>query len=327
MNRIKQIPSQCKSCGGQIEQLDKNTYRCVHCDSLYYISTSTVRKVGVHISIKTFVIRMAIAIIALIAIALIAYQAYTVSLVEDASRFSIAFRDFLLDVYDKPVANIDDEDLARIKYLRIERIKKCYHFTYSFEDYYDYIPTEFENHTETVMIKESIQDFSPSNIQYLSGLTRLELYTNSWHNYVLPEGNQLRSIICISRADISRCGSSPFFEKVNPNTLEEISIYSEENLDEDRYILQDIQAVKHLTLERLVCDDPAIFKDFNQLTELYLLYPVIEEADAYEIIESILQCPELERFVIEGKAAWYLSEDEWNTLQKTYDKKIELVRK
>ncbi len=327
MKNKRHVPSQCESCGGQIEQIDKNTYKCTHCDTRYYVSTTTMRKVGVHIPIKTLVIRITVAIVALIAIALIAYQSYTVSLVKDASRFSVAFRDFLLDVYDKPVANINDEDLAKIKYLRIERIKKCYHFTYSFEDYYDYKTEEFENHTKTVMIKKSIEDFSPSNIQYLTGLTRLELYTNSWHNYVLPEGNQLRSIICISRADISRYGSSPFFEKVNPNTLEEIAIYSEENLNEDRYILQDIQTVKHLTLERLVYDDPAMFKDFNQLTELYLLYPVIEEDYTYEIIETTLQCPALKRFVIEGKAAWYLSDEEWDSLQATYGNKIIIERK
>jgi hypothetical protein len=56
------------------------------------------------------------------------------------SRFSVAFRDFLLEVYNKPVVDINDEDLAQIKYLRIERQKKTYHFTYSFEDYYDYTP-------------------------------------------------------------------------------------------------------------------------------------------------------------------------------------------
>ena len=325
MNKKRQVPSQCEACGGQIEQIDKNTYKCTHCDTKYYVSTTTLRKIGVHIPIKTLVIRMAMAIVALIAIALIAYQAYTVSLVQDASRFSVAFRDFLLDVYDKPVANIDDEDLAKIKYLRIERIKKCYYFTYSFEDYYDYKPEEFENHTETVMIKKSIEDFSPSNIQYLTGLTRLEIYTNSWHNYVLPEGNHLRSVVC--RADISRYGTSAFFEKINPDTLEEIAIYSEENLNEDRYIFQDIKTVQNLTLERLVYDDPAMFKDFNQLTELYLLYPVINEDNAYEVIEAALQCPKLERFVIEGKAAWYLSDEEWNSLQATYGNKIIIERK
>ncbi len=327
MTKKRHVPSQCEACGGQIEQIDKNTYKCIHCDTKYYVSTTTVRKVGIHIPMKTLVIRMAVAIVALVTIALIVYQAYTVSLVEDASRFSVAFRDFLLDVYDKPVANVNDEDLAKIKYLRIERIKKCYHFTYSFEDYYDYTPEEFQCHTKTVMIKESIQDFSPSNIQYLTGLTRLELYTNSWHNYVLPEENQLRSIICVCRADISRYGASTFFQKINPDTLEEIAIYSEENLDEDRYILQDIKTVKELTLERLVYNDPAMFKDFNQLTELHLLYPVISEEHAYEMLEATLQCPKLEHFVIEGKAAWYLSDEEWNTLQATYGKRIEIERK
>lgn len=325
MNDRRYVPSQCESCGGQIERINQNTYKCTHCDSMYYVSTSTVRKVGVHIPIKSLVIRMAVATVALILIALIAYQVYTTILVRDASRFSVAFRDFLLEVYDKPVANINNEDLSQIKYLRIERLKKSYYFTYSFKDYYDYEPEEFENHTETVVIKEGVADFSPSNVQYFTGLTRLELYADSWHNYVLPDQNNLRGIVC--RADVSRYGNSTFFERINPDTLQEVSLYSEENLDEDRYILEDIKTVQILTLQRLVHDDPGMFKEFTQLKELYLLYPVIEEGDAYEMIEATLQCPELERFVIEGKAAWYLSEQEWSSLQNTYGEKIEMERK
>lgn len=152
MKNKRRVPSQCEACGGQIQQIDKNTYRCTHCHNTYYISTTTVKKVKIHIPVKTIAIRIAIAMAALITIALLIYQIYTASLVMNASRFSIAFRDFLLEVYDKPVLAINDEDFAKIKYLRIERIKSCYHFTYSFEDYYDYEPAEFESHTKTVII-------------------------------------------------------------------------------------------------------------------------------------------------------------------------------
>ena len=325
MNNPKSAPSRCESCGGQIEKISPNTYKCMHCDSEYYISTSTLRKIGVHIPAIKLLIIISMATVALIIVALIAYHIHTTFLVRDASRFSVAFRDFLMEVYNKPVVNINDGDLEQIKYLRIERQKKTYHFTYSFEDYYDYTPKDFENHTKTVMIKESIDDFSPSNIQYLTGLTRLELYVDSWHNFVLPSHNQLRSIIC--QAKVSRYGKSTFFEMTNPDTLEEVALYSEENLDEDRYILEDIHTVKSLTLERLVYDDPYMFKDFTRLKELYLLYPVMEESHTYELIEAILQCPELERIVIEGKAAWYLSEEEWNSLQNAYGERIEIERK
>ncbi len=319
------IPSQCESCGGEIKQIDQNTYQCMHCDSQYYVSTRTVKTIGLHIPIKKMVITTSAVITAFVVITLIVYQAYTTILVKDASRFSVAFRDFLLEVYDKPVANINSDDLSQIKYLRIERIKKSYHFTYSFEDYYNYNPEEFESHTNTVVIKKSIEDFSPSNLQYFTGLVRVELYTNSWHNYMLPEHNKLRSIVC--RSDVSRYGNSAFFEKINPTTLCEIVLYSEDALDEDRYILDDIKTVQTLTLQRLIYDQPDMFKDFHHLKELHLLYPIIPQEHAYEIIDATLQCPELEKLVIEGKAAWYLSDAEWNSLQKTYGNRIKIERK
>ncbi len=326
MNKGKNVPTRCEACGGQLERIDKNTYKCIHCDSKYYVSTTTLRKIGVHIPVKTIVIRLAMAIVGVIVAGVLIYQLYTAILVKDASRFSVAFRDFLLEVYDKPVADINQEDLARIKYLRIERIKKSYHFTYSFEDYYAYESAEaFAQCTETVVIKEEIMDFSPSNLQYFTGLTRLELYTDSWHNYMLPKQNQLRSIICCT--DVSRYGNSTFFENINPDTLEEVVVYSEENIDEDRYLLEDIKTVRNLGLERLVCDDPDMFRDFAQLEQLYLWYPVIEEDAVYEMVEGTLQCPNLKRLVIEGKAAWYLTDEEWALLQKTYGDRVELERK
>lgn len=326
MSNIKRVPTQCESCGGQLERVDKNTYKCIHCDSKYYVSTTTLHKVGVHIPVKTIVIRLAIAIVGVIVAGVLAYLLYTAVLVKDASRFSVAFRDFLLRVYDKPVVDIQEEDLAQIKYLRIERQKGSYRFTYSFEDYYDYVDMEaFERCTETVAIKESITDFSPSNVQYFTGLTRLELYTDSWHNYVLPEQNQLRSIVCCT--DVSRYGNSTFFERINPDTLEEVVVYSEEDMDEDRYLLEDIKTVRNLTLERLVYDDPNMFKDFEQLEQLYLLYPVIPEDAVYEMVEGALQCPNLKRLVIEGKAAWYLTDEQWAQLQETYGNRVELERK
>lgn len=326
MTKMRPVPDRCDSCGGQLERLNKNTYKCMHCDSEYYVSTTTLRKVGVHIPVKTIVIRLAMAIVGLIVAGVLAYQLYTAVLVKDASRFSVAFREFLLDVYDKPVADIDKEDLSRIKYLRIERIKKSYHFTYSFEDYYDYENKEdFAQSTNTIVINAAVIDFSPSNVQYFTGLTRLELYTDSWHNYVLPEQNELRCIVC--RADVSRYGYSAFFERINPDTLEELFIYSEENIDEDRYLLEDIVTVQNLMLERLVLDDPEMFQNFTQLEQLYLMYPVIEEDAVFETVEGVLQCPKLKRFVIEGKAAWYLTDEEWALLQETYGDTVELERK
>lgn len=125
MQRVKYIPTQCESCGGELERINKNTYCCIHCDSKYYVSTTTLRKVGVHIPVKSIILKLTIAIIALVIAGVVAYQLYTVALVKDASRFSVVFRDFLLEVYDKPVADIKEEDFAQIKYLRIER--KCFH--------------------------------------------------------------------------------------------------------------------------------------------------------------------------------------------------------
>lgn len=267
-------------------------------------------------------IKMTVVVIALIVMILLAYQFFAGNMVREDDRFSGVFKEFLSEVYDKPLARVNEEDLFQIKYLRIEQTSKSYSFIYSFQDYYHYEPMEFETYKETVVIQQGEESYSPSDLQYFTGLTRLELYTDSWYTYVLPKQNILRSIVCMS--DVSGYENSAFFEKINPDTLQEVVLYSGENLEDDAYILKDINMVRSLTLQRLVCDNPNMFKEFSQLEELCLLYPEISPDKVFETVEAILQCPELKRFMIEGGAAWYLSEEEWNYFEDTYGDRVEI---
>ena len=219
---LKEKPKACTSCGGELAQISPYEYQCTSCGRTYYISADRLHKVSVKLSMGQIILLCVMAAILVGAVSVVGYQYYTGRMVQSASRFSVAFRDFLMEVYEKPVADINEDDLSRMKYLRIER-SKGYEFTYSFQDYYDFPDREsFEKTCETIVIETSKEDFSPTNVQYFTGLTRLELYTDAWENYVLPEENVIRGIYCVD--GLSRYGTPQFFSRVNPDTLEEVAI-------------------------------------------------------------------------------------------------------
>ena len=127
----------CVSCGGQLERKNPYLYQCSSCKRTYYISANRKHRISVRLSAGRVILFCAIAAIVITALAMMGYQYYTGRLVVSASRFCVVFRDFLIEAYEKPVAEIRAEDLARIRYLKIERDKK-YRFTYSYEDYYGF---------------------------------------------------------------------------------------------------------------------------------------------------------------------------------------------
>ncbi|MBQ7776931.1 MAG: hypothetical protein IJ379_13525 [Lachnospiraceae bacterium] len=313
----------CNSCGGQLKQIDRNTYECVSCKSRYHVEGNDRRRISVNLSVKTLVSLMAGVMMIAVLAGIVFYAGYTGKLMGDAARFSVAYRDFLLEAYDKPVAEISAEDLEQLKYLRIER-DGDYLFTYSFEDYYAYSDVkEFEKTLKTIAVDAVYKDYSALDVRFFTGLTRLEIYTGAWQNYMLPEENNIRCILCNNGT--SQYGESTFFERVNSETLEEVRVFEKEELKE-LYFLQDITGVRRLTLERAVLTDADVFGEFDRLEELYLRFPIVEEERAYEIVEGILQCSELKLFYVEGKLAYYLTEEEWKGLEDTYGDRVEILR-
>lgn len=313
----------CTSCGGRLEQKSKYICQCSSCGRGYYTSTERLRRIHLRLSVKKLVIILtAIAMVTGTA-AIMAYEFYTTQLAQSARRFSAAFRDFLLEAYDMPVADIDEEELSRIKYLKIEK-QNAYLFTYSFEDYYDYEDEKIYQQTmETVVVNATTDEFLPADLQYFSGLTRLELYTDAWQNYVLPQKNELRSIYC--RNGFSKVGTPEFFSAVNSNTLEEVVILDADELA-DVSFLADISQVKRLTIDKMPIRDADTFAGLEQLEELTLCYPSIEDENVCEVIESVLRLPALKRLTVEGKTLWYLTDEEWTYLQETYGEKVAFER-
>ena len=127
----------CESCGGSLMQKDPYVFQCSSCGRKYYISADRTHKVSIRLSAGKIILICAALVILVTALAVTGYQFYTGRMVASASRFSVVFRDFLMEVYQKPAAEIHKEDLEKIKYLRIEE-NKGYQFTYGFEDYYTY---------------------------------------------------------------------------------------------------------------------------------------------------------------------------------------------
>lgn len=314
----------CESCGGRLERKSSYIYQCASCGQKYYISADKIHKVSVQLSAGKIILICAAVVMAISAVAVVGYQFYTERLVVSASRFCVVFRDFLMEAYQKPAAEISKEDLARIKYLKIE-LDKGYRFTYSYEDYYDYENREqYEKTLSIITIQGSKSDFSPSNIEYFTGLTRLELYTEAWENYVLPEENKLRCIYCLD--GLSRYGTPQFFTRINPDTLEEVAILGADGL-KDFSFLDNLKGIKRFTLENATIPDKNLFHPLSSLEELNLCYVRLEEDKASETIEQFLTLPSLKRFYIEGTAAWYISNDQWSQWEQTYDGQIVLERK
>ncbi len=317
-------PRLCTSCGGRLERKNPYLYQCTSCKRTYYISADRAHRVTVQVSAGRLVVACAVAAIIIAAVAMTGYQLYTGHLVASASRFSVVFRDFLMEAYKKPVAEVSPGDLAGIKYLKIEKGKK-YRFTYGYEDYYSFPDKgRFEDTLQTVEISGRTDDFSPSNVQYFTGLTRLELYTGGWENYILPKENVLQGIFCVD--GMSKYGTPQFFSAVNPDTLTEVGILKAEGR-KDFSFMEDLRGVRRLVMSDAKLEDSAIFDGFEDLEELYLYYVVMEEEDAAAIIEGLLSLPSLKHFYIEGKTAWYITKEQWEKWEKMYGNRISLERK
>lgn len=315
--------TQCASCGGQLVQKDPYTLECASCGRTYYISANRTHKVSVRLSAGKMILICSLAAIAVTGAAVAGYQYYTGRLVQSASRFCATFRDFLMEAYEKPIADIGEEDLQKIKYLKIEKEKE-YKFTYSFEDYYEYRDeAAFEDTLNTIWVDGSKEDFSPTNVQYFTGLTRLELYTEAWENYVLPEDNVLRGIYCLD--GLSKYGTPQFFSRVNPKTLEEVAVMEAKHL-EDFSFMEDLKGIKSLVIHEAVLKNGDMFQGFDSLENLVLYQVDMEEEDAEGIVEQLLSLPSLKYFHMKGKAAWYIEDEQWEKWQQAYDGKIILTR-
>ncbi len=314
----------CMSCGGELSRISPEEYQCTSCGRKYYVSGDKLHKVSIRLSMGQIVLVIIACVMILGTGAVLGYEYYTGHMVASASRFSVAFRDFLMKVYEKPVADIKEEDLSRIRFLRIEKDKKQYVFTYGYEDYYDYgDEDEFEKTTKRISIEAGKDDFSPSNVQYFTGLTRVELYTEAWENYVLPEENGIKGILCTD--GLSKYGTPQFFDRVNQETLEEVMILKADNL-EDYSFMENIKGVKGLLLENARLKNVDMFEGFDRLEHLVLYYAEIEEEEAYEYVKKLVSLPSLKVFAITGKSGWYVTDEEWEGLEKEYEGKVLLIR-
>ncbi len=313
----------CRSCGGMLVRINSYECQCSSCGRKYYVSADRLHKVSVRMSAGKIIMLCIAAAILVGAVSVAGYQFYTGRLVASASRFSVVFRDFVMEVYEKPASDISRDDLNRIKYLKIER-DKDYLFTYSFEDIYDFQdPAVYEKTLETVRVEGKKEDFSPTNIQYFTGLTRLELYTEAWQNYILPRENVLRYLICTD--GLSRYGTPEFFRNVNKDTLEEVLILKADKL-EDFSFMEDLRGIKGLLLEDARLKNTDMFQGFDNLEQLVLYHVEMKEEDTYRLVEELLSLPALKRFAISGKTAWYITDEQWELLRQTYGDRITLVR-
>lgn len=181
----------------------------------------------------------------------------------------------------------------------------------------------YEKTLETIEVEAVREDYSPANLQYFTGLTRVELYTEAWENYVLPEENQLRYISC--NDGLSRYGKSDFFSKLNPDCIEEIVINNAQDL-KDFSFLEDLTDVRIFTLKSAVLKDTDIFASMSNLEELTLENLEMEEENIYEESEQLLELPSLKKLTVSGSSIWYITEEKWEQLQKTYEGKIEIRR-
>ena len=321
--KLKKKQKICASCGGRLALKNQYTYKCPQCGREYYLSVDRTKRVRIRLSVGKMIIIIAAVLMGATTVGVVGYQYYTGKLLDEASRFSVAFRDFLMEVYGNPIAQVSDEDLEKIRYLKIEK-DKVYQFTYSFEDYYDYDDWEtYEETMETVEIEASREDFSPTNLEYFTGLTRVELYTEGGANYVLPEENQLRYIAC--RDKMSRYGKSKFFQRLNPNTIEEIVISDADELS-DLSFLEDLENVKRFTLKNVTLKNVEDFEHLTSIESITLENVVMKEEKVYEIVEKLLSIPSLKELNISGSSVWYITEEQWEELQEMYKGKITMRR-
>lgn len=320
---------ECQSCGGKLKKKGKKTYQCTNCDSSYYVSMSFWQRITLELSVQKIVLIVATAVMLFTIVGIVIYQAYTTRLMKDASRFSGVFRDFLLQAYNTDVADISEEDLSELKFLRI-RYEEGYLFEYGFQNPYDFAEgvdaPAYELRSITINTENENINYIPEDITYFQGLTKLELLAGPWADYKLPKNNVIRSITCQDGLSVNRYPE--LFKQINPETLEEVVMYAAKGEElKDLTFLEDIQCVKRLHLEKAVLTEANVLAGFDKLEEVYLEYPVMEEKQVFEIVEGILQCSSLKKLTIEGKSGWYITNEEWDDLLQQYGERVQLERK
>ena len=131
---------------------------------------------------------------------------------------------------------------------------------------------------------------------------------------------------CIYCTDgLSKYGTPQFFTRINPDTLEEVGIFEAQHL-EDFSFLEHLQGIKKFSLEKAAIKDQDLLAGFDALEELSLRYVEMDEDKAYGIIKAFLSLPSLRSFSIEGKAAWYLTDGQWEELEREFGGRIRLKR-
>lgn len=311
----------CKVCGGKLHRKNEAVYSCEYCDREYYISKEQIYRKNISFSTGRGILIMAVILGAVICTLLGAYIHRVEKMKNNSQRFSTVFSKFLTDVYDENIANVDDKDLNKIKYLKIDKDKEGYVFEYSFTDRYCVDEKVFEKSLKRVVV--SGEGYACSDIQYFGGLTQLKLYVGAWENYILPEKNVIRSIHCVD--GYSKYGKPEFFEAVNHKTLEEVVIYKADGLTDYSFV-KDISKIKRFVIEDAVIKDYQPFIDFENLKELSLINPEIKEAKAYEVIEGLVSIPTLKHFEIQGPGGYCLSDGQWDELKERYGSKVQMER-
>jgi len=310
----------CNACGGGLKQENEQILYCENCGRKYYISVDQTKNIKVRVPMLKMMKVVTVVVVALVALCIGVYRLATIKMVGDASRFSVVFRDFLSEVYNKPAMSISEEDLEKIKYLKIEKDGQ-YVFTYSFFDYYETDPQRFQDSLLTASVEGTSDDFLARDVSYFSAVTRLELYADVWENYTLPKENKIRYICC--RDGYSKDGKKDFFDRVNPDTLEEVVIEEAGKLN-DFSFMDNLNHIKRFTISYVNWEN-GNFDALKEVEELHLLYPEVEEEKAYEMVEELLKLPSLKKIVLEGKAFYYITETQWQTLKEKYGEKVEII--
>lgn len=94
----------------------------------------------------------------------------------------------------------------------------------------------------------------------------------------------------------------------------------------DFSFMEDLKGVHTCLLHKAVLKNGEMFEGFDDLERLILYQVEMDEEDAAVIVEGILSLPSLEYFHIEGKTAWYITEEQWEKWRELYDGKIVLSR-
>ena len=90
--------------------------------------------------------------------------------------------------------------------------------------------------------------------------------------------------------------------------------------------MEHLRGIKKFSLEKAAIKDQDLLAGFDALEELSLEYVEMDEDKAYGIIKAFLSLPSLRSLSIKGKAAWYLTDGQWEELEREFGGRIRLER-